>query len=48
VKIAAQHLRKRRGVLVGDVVGLGKTLMATALAKIFEEDEGLVGHATFR
>jgi len=23
-------------VLIGDVVGLGKTLMATALAKIFE------------
>ncbi|MFN7767861.1 MAG: phospholipase D-like domain-containing protein, partial [Planctomycetaceae bacterium] len=30
VKIAAQHLNKRRGVIIGDVVGLGKTLMATA------------------
>src|SRR4029078_8118013 len=38
VKIAAHHLNKRGGVLVGDVVGLGKTLMATALAKIFQED----------
>ena len=38
VKIAAQHLNKRGGVLIGDVVGLGKTLMATALAKIFQDD----------
>lgn len=38
VKMAAQHLNKRGGVLIGDVVGLGKTLMATALARIFEED----------
>jgi late competence protein required for DNA uptake (superfamily II DNA/RNA helicase) len=28
VKIAAHHLNKRNGVLIGDVVGLGKTLMA--------------------
>ena len=38
VKIAAQHLNKRNGVLIGDVVGLGKTMMATALAKIFQDD----------
>lgn len=38
VKIAAHHLNKRNGVLIGDVVGLGKTLMATALAKIFQDD----------
>ncbi len=38
VKIAAHHLLKRRGVLIGDVVGLGKTLMATALARIFQDD----------
>lgn len=38
VKIAAHHLNKRDGVLIGDVVGLGKTLMATAVAKIFELD----------
>lgn len=38
VKLAAQHLHKRGGVLLGDVVGLGKTLMATALARIFQDD----------
>ncbi len=38
VAIAAHYLNKRDGVLIGDVVGLGKTLTATALAKIFEED----------
>jgi len=41
VKIAAHHLNKRGGVLIGDVVGLGKTLMATALARIFEDDQNL-------
>jgi superfamily II DNA or RNA helicase len=41
VKIAARHLNRRGGVLIGDVVGLGKTLMGTALARIFEEDYGL-------
>ena len=41
VKIAAHHLNRRGGVLLGDVVGLGKTLMATALARIFEDDQGL-------
>ncbi len=41
VKIAAHHLNKRNGVLIGDVVGLGKTLMATALARIFEDDHDL-------
>ena len=38
VKIAAHHLNKRGGVLLGDVVGLGKTLMATAIARIFKDD----------
>jgi superfamily II DNA or RNA helicase len=38
VSLAAHHLNQRKGVLLGDVVGLGKTLMATAIAKIFEED----------
>lgn len=37
VGIAARHLEKRGGVLIGDVVGLGKTLTATALAKTWEE-----------
>ena len=38
VKIAAHHVNVRGGVLIGDVVGLGKTLMATALARILEDD----------
>jgi len=41
VKIAAHHLNKRDGVVIGDVVGLGKTLMATAVARIFEDDYSL-------
>ena len=41
VKIAAHHLNVRGGVMIGDVVGLGKTLMATALARVFEDDHGL-------
>jgi superfamily II DNA or RNA helicase len=41
VKIAAHHLNKRGGVILGDVVGLGKTLMASTLARIFEDDHGL-------
>lgn len=41
VRIAAHHLNKRGGVLLGDVVGLGKTLMATALARIFQDDQSL-------
>jgi len=40
VSLVAHHLHRRGGVLLGDVVGLGKTLMATAVAKIFQEDEG--------
>ena len=41
VKIAAHHLNRRGGVLIGDVVGLGKTLMGTALARIQEDDYDL-------
>lgn len=41
VKIAAHHINRRSGVLIGDVVGLGKTLMATAVARIFEDDQDL-------
>ncbi|HVW99509.1 MAG TPA: helicase-related protein, partial [Candidatus Babeliaceae bacterium] len=37
VSVAARHLDKRNGVLISDVVGLGKTLTATAVAKLFEE-----------
>jgi superfamily II DNA or RNA helicase len=39
VQIAAHHLTKRGGVVIGDVVGLGKTLMATALAKLVQETQ---------
>ncbi|MEH1847397.1 MAG: helicase-related protein [Nostoc sp.] len=38
VLLAARHVTRRGGVLVGDVVGLGKTLVGTALAKILQED----------
>lgn len=41
VKIAAAKLNRNGGVIIGDVVGLGKTLMATTLARIFEDDHGL-------
>lgn len=40
VKVAAHHLNKRGGVVIGDVVGLGKTIMASALLKIIEEVDG--------
>lgn len=36
VKIAAHHVNTRGGVVLGDVVGLGKTMMACALASIFQ------------
>lgn len=38
VRIAAHHVTQRGGVLIGDVVGLGKTLVGTALARILQED----------
>lgn len=39
VQLAAKLVQRYGGVLLGDVVGLGKTLMATALARIlFEAD----------
>ena len=40
VRIAARHVYHRDGVLIGDVVGLGKTLMAIGTAKILEEENG--------
>jgi len=40
VKIAAHHIHKRNGVLIGDVVGMGKTLVGTAVVRIFDEDLG--------
>ncbi len=41
VKVAARYLYHRNGVIIGDVVGLGKTFTATALAKIFKDDFSL-------
>lgn len=38
VSLAAHHLNKRGGVIIGDVVGLGKTITAAAIARIFQED----------
>jgi len=38
VKIAARYLNQQGGVMIGDVVGLGKTMMATALARLRQED----------
>ena len=42
VKIAARHLNneKRGGAMIGDVVGLGKTITACAIAKMFENTFG--------
>ena len=40
VKIAAHHLNKRGGVMIGDVVGLGKTIVGSALLKISEDIGG--------
>lgn len=38
VQVAAKKLHSRDGVYIGDVVGLGKTYTACAIAKIYEED----------
>ena len=40
VSLAAERLSHHGGVIVGDVVGLGKTLVASAVAKTFQEDRG--------
>lgn len=41
VALAAQRLeRGHRGVIIGDVVGLGKTMVASAVVKTFQEDHG--------
>ena len=37
VKIAAHHVNKRGGVIIGDVVGLGKTMIASALIRTLED-----------
>ena len=40
VSLAAERLSRHGGVIIGDVVGLGKTLIASAVAKTFQEDRG--------
>lgn len=40
VRVAMQHLDKRHGVMIGDVVGLGKTLVGTAIAHVCEQEYG--------
>lgn len=41
VQLALRHLNKRGGVLVGDVVGLGKTRIASAIARVMGDDHML-------
>ncbi len=36
VKLIARHLEKRGGAMIGDVVGLGKTITACAVAAVYE------------
>lgn len=41
ISLAARHVERRGGVVIGDVVGLGKTLLATALAAMFEDRDNI-------
>jgi superfamily II DNA or RNA helicase len=41
VQLACRHLNKRGGVLVGDVVGLGKTRVACAIGRVMGDDQML-------
>lgn len=40
VKIAARIVMHKGGAMIGDVVGLGKTLVGTAVARLLQEDQG--------
>lgn len=40
VKITARNLLERGGAMIGDVVGLGKTMVATAVALLLQEEQG--------
>jgi len=40
VKITARNLLERGGAIIGDVVGLGKTIVATAVALLLQEEQG--------
>jgi Helicase conserved C-terminal domain/PLD-like domain/SNF2-related domain len=37
VRVASKMLERRRGVMIGDVVGLGKTLIAVAVGRLLQE-----------
>lgn len=41
VQLACRHLNKQGGVMVGDVVGLGKTRIAAAIARVMADDQML-------
>lgn len=40
VRITARNLMARGGAMIGDVVGLGKTIVATAVALVLQEEHG--------
>ena len=40
VKIAARIVMHKGGAMVGDVLGLGKTLVGTAVARLLQEEQG--------
>ena len=40
VKIAARIVMGKGGAMIGDVVGLGKTLVGTAVARLLQEEQG--------
>ena len=40
VKITARNLMSHSGAIIGDVVGLGKTIVATAVALLLQEEQG--------
>src|SRR5690606_12263241 len=40
VRITARNIMTRGGAMVGDVVGLGKTIVATAVALTMQEEQG--------
>ena len=40
VKIAARIVMGKGGAMIGDVVGLGKTLVGTAIARLLQEEQG--------
>ena len=40
VKIAARIVMQKGGAMIGDVVGLGKTIVGTAIARLLQEEQG--------